>query len=721
MSETRTVGDDDSQIVNFEGAHNTSASLTAMLFIDEASKNDTYDDGEDAFPSAAMLLALQAAQVPLPPVLPVPVTLVGPEVHQMMSGALNLATGQISFSGLRAGTYQLRVGSLAASLTGLPAAAVAVLRDYEYGGPTGGYDEIVIGVGEAATHAIPVDITHTTAHFTVTLKSGDARGMPVPGATVTLSSGDSGMTGDNGLAMIRFARTADMSDNMVNATVAVDGYHVADGMTPVAWDPKSAHTQGTNANDIVNLTANFSFSGATITTAHPESGQPLAGWTISVMSGADAVVGAPSELGADGSESVSEAVGAGDLPKTYTIAVADDQTGEDGEGNELDGGENYTAEPLPYVHDGLSLAGGEAADAGTLEVTYTTQTLKVYVHEESDQVLGYTGNVQGGDERMSGMVDVEIRFVENGARHQFEQDDSIKSSNKDGVYTFSNVPADRDIIAIADKAADTLNVMVLDPDEVPAYTGVQANGIMKGAFGAALGGFSHTVELCPLMSSDTDQRFREDNCGTFGFVETHEVTGQVWKNVVTKYADDFQLADNRQDAITTEGIPGFTVGMDPVDGENLANESADPFEAVTKANKKFDFDQMPAGVYEVAISGDTADWKVQRGPADDPTDDLADRISPLDSVLNIDVSPKTGVRLRHRRGCRGPTRGRRDRGRERRAGRDRRVRPLRRGRLRGHALHGTHRDARQYQQNRREGPRSRKRNPGCSGGRRETV
>ena len=282
--------------------------------------------------------------------------------------------------------------------------------------------------------------------------------------------------------------------------------------------------------------------------------------------------------------------------------------------------------------------------------------------------------------RMSDMVDVEIRFVENGARHQFEQDDSIKSSNKAGVYTFSNVPANRDIIAIADKAADTLNVMVLDPDEVPAYTGVQANGIMKGAFGA-LGGFSHTVELCPLMSSETDQRFREDNCGTFGFVETHEVTGQAWKNVVTRYADDFRLGSNLEVAVTTDGIPGFTVNMDAVDGENLADESADPFEAVTKANKAFDFGQMPAGVYDVTISADTADWNVQRGPADDPTDDLADRISPLDSVLNIDVSAEDGVRLRRRHRCRRPTRGRRDRGRERRAGRDRRSGPLRRGGL----------------------------------------
>ncbi|MDE2804223.1 MAG: carboxypeptidase regulatory-like domain-containing protein [Gemmatimonadota bacterium] len=625
MSKDRTVGDDDSQIVSFEGLHDTSATLTAMLFIDEASKNDTYDEGdEDAFPSAAMLQALQAAEVQLPPMLPVPVTLVGPVVNEVRSGVLNLATGQISFSGLREGDYELRVGSLAALLPALPPAAAAVLRDYEYGGPTGGY-EIAIGVGDQATQAIPVDITHTTVHFMVTLKSGEDRGtppIPVSGATVTLSSGDSGPTGDNGMAMIRFAREG-TSGNMVTATVAAEGYHVAEGTTAVAWDPKSPYTQATNANDIVNLTANFSFKGATL------GGDALAGWAISVTSGDDAVAGAPAALGDDGSASFSETLGAGDLPKTYTIAVADDQEGKDADGNELDGGEKYESTPLEFVHNGLMLAGGDAADAGALQVTYTTQTLNVYVHHERDQVMGYTGNVLGDDVRMSGMLDVEVRYVQNGYRHQFTAADSLDISDKDGVYTFAHVPADKNVIVTADKASDTLNIMVIGQDEVTA-----------SGFGAQGGGSHHTVDLCSLASVEGQQR--HDECATFAFVHTYAVDGQAWKNVVSMSSDDFVKDVAGNEVVSTEGIPGFTVNMDPVEGENLANESADPFEAEKKGDKAFDFGQMPAGVYTVSISGDTADWKVQRGPADDPTDDLMDRISPLDSALNIDVSPKTG-------------------------------------------------------------------------------
>ena len=370
---------------------------------------------------------------------------------------------------------------------------------------------------------------------------------------VTLSSGETdvgnGETGENGeAAVIRFARAG--TGGTVNASVAVDGYHVAEGMTPVSWDAKNPHTLATNANDIVNLNANFSFKGATI------GGAALADWAISVTSGDAAVAGAPLVLGADGSASFSEAVGAGDLPKTYTIAVDTVQEGKDGEGKRLDGGENYTAASLEHVHNGLSLAGGEAADAGTLEVTYTTQTLNVYVHEENDQVMGYTGNVLGEDVRMSGMLDVELRYVQNGYRHQFAATDSIKSSNAAGVYTFSNVPADKNVIVTADPVSDTLDIMVLDPDEVTA-----------SGFGSQGGGSHHTVELCSMQPVEGQQR--HDECATFAFVHTYAVDGQAWKNVVTKAGDDFAEGHRRRrgrnDAGRTraEGQPGSGRGREP--------------------------------------------------------------------------------------------------------------------------------------------------------------
>ena len=348
-----------------------------MLYVDEATKNDMHDEGEDGFPSAAVLQALQAAGVQLPPVLPVPITLHGPGVNEMQSGSLNLATGQFSFGMLRAGSYELRVGSLASVLSALPAEAAAVLRDFEYGGPAAGYP-LTVGVGEAVTQNVPVDITHTTVHFAVHLRHGDDMGDALSGATVGFYSdkagGDQvamGKTGETGMAMIRFAR-AGTTGNMVYAGVtAPDGFDVAGDMQMVAWDPKSPMSAAANSQDVVNLKAEFSFAGATVTTAMG-GGKALAGWGIDVLmmgdDGMEAVEGAPEMLDDDGMASITlTAESAADLPMTYYVALDADQD------DELDGGENYeTTDTLPAMLTGLSTS--TEMDAGTLEARYTTQT-----------------------------------------------------------------------------------------------------------------------------------------------------------------------------------------------------------------------------------------------------------------------------------------------------------------------------------------------------------
>ena len=637
MSQDVTVGDDDSQIVSFEGAHDTSASLTAMLFIDEGSggRNDMHDDGEDAFPSPAMVQALQGLGVPVPASLPVPVILVGPEVNQMTSGVLSLATGQVSFSGLRAGTYQLRVGSLSALLPALPAEAAAILQDYEYGGPADGYT-VEIGVGDQATQAVPVDITHTTVHFGVTLRSGENAGHPVPGASVTLYSGDSrvgsGDTGENGEpAMIRFAR-AGTSGNMVNAGVAVEGLHVAEGMTPVTWDPKSPHTVGTNANDILNLSVSVAISGKTVETMYG-GGDPLAAWAITVMSGDDAVEGAPEDLDDDGVESFTAMVDAGDLPVMYSFAVAADQD------DELDGGEMIASDTVDYEHTGLMLTGGEVA----LEAAFATQTLKVYVHHERDQVMGYTGNVLGGDERMSGMVDVQVRYIaESGRSQQFSKDmwDAAKNTKDDkkGGLTFSHLPADKEVIVIAEAAEDA-NVMVLDPDELATYT--DADGAMGGHFGAE-GGYSPSVTLCPLQETAPQDH---DECASFAFVNTYAVDGQVWKNGVERDKHDgFDTHEITEDPKDPVAVKGIQVDMAPVAGKNLVDEgnSHNSTDKDGDATIPFDFKDMADGVYSVTVP---AGWAATAGMGGDklPKEFLLSDVVDEDGELNIDVTPTTGV------------------------------------------------------------------------------
>ena len=637
MSETRTVGDDDSQIVNFEGDHDTSASLSVMLFIDEASKNDMHDPGEDAFPSAAMLQALQAAGVQLP-MLPVPVSLVGPAVNRMKSGALNLATGQITFSDLQAGSYQLQVGSIAAlaAVPGLPAAAAALLQDFEYGGPAEGY-AITIGVAETATHNVPVDITHTTVDFTVALKHGDDPGPELEGATVTLyrdAAGnteiDSGETGADGTVAIRFARAG---GTMVHAEVSADGYDVAaEGLQPVTWNPQSPMHAASNEADIVNLNVDVTVSGATVTTEHG-GGDALAGWAISVMKGAAAVEEAPGMLGADGTVPFTATVGAGDLPVTYTFAVAEDQD------DELDGGETYEGSDGMYMHDGLSLAGTQGA--ATIEVQYTSQTLKVYVYQERDQVHGYTGNVLGGDVRMSELVDLEVRQIgDNGLSRPFSSADWDAAANTEddemGGYTFAHLPAEADVVVLAD-AVD--GYKLLDPYRLDTYRNINENGVMGGAFGEE-GGYGHTVSLCPLTKTQPiGQDFGE--CGSFAVVSTHQVSGQVWKNGVRKSGTGFSTtsaADKR--------AAGTTVSLTPAEGKNLAGDAAsftaassNDVETIIDERTHFDFGSMAAGVYDLGLPDG---WRAMLGAVGSDTK-LDGALSPLGADVQLDITPATGT------------------------------------------------------------------------------
>ena len=310
----------------------------------------------------------------------------GPGVNDQRLSATN-AEGQFMFSDLRAGPYQLIVP------IGAQVAAALAANDLAYGGPPTGYG-FALAVGEAKTQAVPFDITHTTVNFTVSLKSGEETGDALPGATVTLYSDAAGTTkvgggetGEDGSVAIKVAR-AGTTGNMVHAGVSADGYAVTDGMTAVSWNPQLPATVGANANDIVNLNVDVTVSGATITTEYG-GGDALAGWAISVMMGDSAAAGAPEALDDDGNAAFTTTVES--VPASFTFAV---DTVQD---DTLDGGEAFGGTASEYTHTGLSLAGTVAADM--IEVAYTTQTLKVYVHEERDQVMGYTGNVLGGDRR----------------------------------------------------------------------------------------------------------------------------------------------------------------------------------------------------------------------------------------------------------------------------------------------------------------------------------
>ncbi len=649
MSSDVTVADEESAIVNFEGAHATTASVSGMLFIDELDKNDMMDEGEHPLPAPG-----------------VPVALVGPGVNDQRLGATG-PDGTFMFAGLRAGPYQLVVPIDAG------VAAELAANDLAYGGPGVGY-AFDLAVGEAKTQAVPFDITHTTINVAVTLKGTlndvEHRGMPIPGASVTLyadadgetkvGSGETEVSELGVFTSIRVAR-AGTSDNTVYMGVDTDYFEDPTAeMQAVTWNPQSFVHPAADANppavlndaDIVNLSVDVSVSGATVTTDYG-GGDALAGWAIAVLSGDPTdptslmpVEGAPTMLGEEdaddeGMASFETTVMPTDLPATYVFGLAPDQD------DEMDGGENYAAAPVVYTHDGLKLAGTQ--DAGALVASYTTQTLKVYVHHELDQVEGFTGNVLGGDERDDGKVNVELRYIDdNGRSRAFQNADSIDIDGPDkGAWTFSNVPAGKNVIVKAadgqdDDDEDYQAIIVLDDgghsDELAAYRDTDANGITGGHFGA-MGGYSHTVELCPLQKTNPQDH---DECSSFAYVSAHTVSGLIWKrSVEMDDADDFEAVE---DPAFVEGI---TFGLTPVEGKNIAGEE----QSVTTAEDDdddtedldethmFEFAEIAAGAYELELP---YGWRAKMG-AKDADADVGDALSPLGGDVALDITPATAT------------------------------------------------------------------------------
>ena len=640
MSSDVSVADDATEIVNFEGSHATTAIVSGMLFIDELDNNDAYDEGEAALPAAR-----------------VPVALVGPGVNEQKLRATN-AEGQFMFSGLRAGYYQLIVPITA------DVAAELAANDLAYGGPATGYPFELV-VGQDTTLAIPFDITHTTINVAVTLKGTldgvEHRGMPIPGAMVTLyadadgetkvGSGETEASEVGVFTSIKVAR-AGTADNTVYMGVDTDYFEDPTAeMQAVTWNPQSFVHPAAGANppavlndvDIVNRDVDVTVSGATVTTDYG-GGDALAGWAIAVLTGDPTdptsltpVEGAETMLG----EKDADDEGMASLkttvmpPATYVFALAPDQL------DAMDGGENYEADPVVYTHTGLSLAG--TMDAGSLVATYTTQTLKVYVHHELDQVEGFTGNVLGGDERDDGKVDVEIRYIDdNGRSRAFQNADSIDVDGPTkGAWTFSNVPAGMNVIVEAEDGQDEDDdgyqaIIVLDDgahsDELAAYRDTEANGIMGGHFGA-MGGYSHTVELCPLQATSPQDH---GECSSFAYVSAYQVSGTVTKQTVEMDdADDFEAVEEED---TVEGI---TVSLTPVEGKNIAGEEQsatteeeddDDTEDLDETTD-FAFEDVAAGAYTIGLPDD---WEANGGDADDLFD-------PLEGDVDLTVRPSTAT------------------------------------------------------------------------------
>ncbi len=662
-----SVMDDEAAIANFDGMHARTASVSGKLYIDEGTMddeagagNDMRDEGEAPFEAPG-----------------VPLALVGPGVNDQMPGATN-ADGEFMFENLKAGTYQL--------LVLLTPETAAAMMPYGYGGPATGYS-LTLAAGEAEVQDVPFDITHQTVGFGVTLRHGEAMGEAVPGATVSLYADmegammvASGMTDEMGMASITFPR-GDMANMVYAGVTAPEGaFGMAEGMQMVSWKSPEPATTTMNMMDFVSLKADFTFGAKTIMT---DAGgrEALADWIYSAKVMADDMTMAADDMAAEpmrlddmGMATVMHtAASVDDVPVKFALGL--DSVQVDADGDPLDGGEKWMLDGadddgyVMHVHDGLSLPGEMPVDAGMLEVRYTTQSLTVGVHQDRDQIAGYTGSIHGGDARPSAMsastIRLELMYIDSedgrtGGRGDGraravldEEGNPIVMHPKNGMATFSGVPSDMNVLvrmSVGDHRT------IVSDDEILAYRDLDENNIAMGAFGDQ-GGFSPHVYACPLTADKAYQDFHgpgdDSPCSTFAYVWLRDVMGNATANEVVRSdtGDGFKKMEG--DGAVAKG--GVSISLDPVAGKNLAEEMGGAASTATEAPKlgSYVIPGVADGWYAFATSDG---WRSTEAmyrttvaaafdesglgqPVAEGSDDSVEGPAPM----TIDVTPSTGT------------------------------------------------------------------------------
>ncbi len=527
------LADDQSAIVNFDGTHTRTASVTGMLYLDEAPQDKMYTANEPALAHAGIPVALQ-----------------GPGINDVAVG-VTMDDGSFTFEGLTAGSYRILVNMTDEVATAIEAAGFAFVGDL-----TGSI--VNVEAGGSAQVNFPFRITMQTLVAGAAMGNADETGAPVAGVELALYA-NADMTGmlseattdDTGMATFDFARADNTgptgNDNIVFVKVKATGNDalvVSDNdFTEVSYGATERASSAPTAVKLLNVAVNFQFWVKN--NAEARGGDMgLPGWNTHVYMGdpedgntVDATM--PTDDGEDnmddlGKGSFSYAVGAADLPATFTVVVGEEQAGAMGESFEQ-------SDALTYTHTGLAhpdMNSAEMNDLGPIYVTWTTQTLTVGVYREVDDEPGFTdyrapmGGDDYPDEAVAAQMMVELltRDSRNRLRRydMWDNDgdastdpvDAIQELGKNGMASFGNLPADVEFTARLHLGADRMLIDATDAGDVDAFGADLDLGISMGAFGDA-GGAGPEVKLCSV-STDVNK------CATWAYQwTTGSVSGSV--------------------------------------------------------------------------------------------------------------------------------------------------------------------------------------------------
>ncbi|MDE2981580.1 MAG: hypothetical protein OXU74_10335 [Gemmatimonadota bacterium] len=532
--------DDQSAIVNFDGTHTRTASVTGMMYLDEAPQDKMYTANEPALAHAGIPVALQ-----------------GPGINDVAVG-VTMADGSFAFEGLTAGAYRVLV-----NMTDEVAAAIETAGFAFAGDLTGTIVNVEAG-GNAQVN-FPFRITKQTLVAGARMGNADEVGAPVAGVELALyaNADMTGMLGeattdDMGMATFDFARADNTgptgNDNIVFVKVKATGHDALavseNDFTEVSYAATERASSAPAAARLVNVMANFQFWVKSDADARGGD-MGLGGWHTEVYMGdpeaddamplmmvdedgdtVNATMPTDTAMASRGRSGLSYMVDPDDLPATFTVMVGEKQAAAMGEMFEQ-------SDALVHVHTGLvhpDMNTAEMNDRGPIYVTFTTQTLTVGVYREVDDEPGWTDYraPMGGDARPDAAVAAEMSAElmtrdSRGRLRPYEYDHDGKATTdpissmaigKDGMASFPNLPANAELTVRFDVGSDRMLVGETDIGDIDAFGQDLDIGMSYGSFGDE-GGAMPEVKLC---SVSTDK----DDCATFAYQwKTGSVSGMV--------------------------------------------------------------------------------------------------------------------------------------------------------------------------------------------------
>jgi len=651
LQQTVVLEDGKAENVNFLGTHTRTAMISGVLFIDEMMQDEKRNDGEPSITEAIAPLVAAGAldqEVVADLLAKAKVTLRGPDLNDETDIAI-MPDGTFSTgASLMAGSYQLELPANDKDVRdGLDAAGVRFVGESMV---------VMVEAGGSETADFPFRITMQTVSVGAVMGNREKiTDPPLPVSDVALelyptaedAEDGTNMLGERttaglmdennippGMAVFSFARADDTNpageatDNLV--FVKVVGHHddlsVSDNPIIEIEYPGVSRLHAAPAHvRLLNTAVRFQFWVKSDMEAR-SGNMPLEGWHTQVFMGeitddseplmkpdpeddtkmvnlTDPTEGDEEEGEELGRAMVSYAVDTDDLPAAFTVVVSPDT---DDWAQPMAMGETWEEvgdDRLMHTHTGFELPATNTHEMNDLMATYvkfSTQTLKVGVYREADDVAGFSdfqSRVTKGDHRPAADVakelSVSVMVTASGRRglevyDEWDQDrdpdtdpiDATITGLTGGMATFVNLPADMEFTVQFNEGSNRVAVGGPDSrsDRVQTYgADLEIGSRSKGAFGE-MSGAGPEVEVCPLTTDTRPSSLGDEDsdCATFAYQwKTGSITGAIGRAV-----KDLDVSIEADTDVHSEA----------------------PRDTETDKDGKFDWSSVQDGVYSIAVA-----------------------------------------------------------------------------------------------------------------------